>query len=57
MPGYPLTPLLFILFTLWIVGMVIYREPTVAIAGLATLATGGLLYWALDRPVLHQDGE
>lgn len=57
MPGYPLTPLLFILFTLWIVGMVIYREPNVAIAGLGTLAAGGALYWVLDRSPSHNDAE
>lgn len=57
MPGYPLTPLLFILFTLWIVGMVIYREPNVAIAGLGTLAAGGALYWLLDRSPSHNDAE
>ena len=48
-PGYPLTPLLFIAFTLWIVGMVVYQTPAVAVAGLGTMAVGTAVYWLLDR--------
>jgi APA family basic amino acid/polyamine antiporter len=42
--GYPVTPIVFLLFTLWMTIWSIRSEPKAAIAGLATLAVGYILY-------------
>lgn len=43
--GYPITPLLFIAINLWMMGYLIYARPTIAWAGLVTLASGFLFYF------------
>jgi APA family basic amino acid/polyamine antiporter len=42
--GYPVTPILFLAFTLWMTIWSIQSEPSAALAGLATLACGFILY-------------
>jgi APA family basic amino acid/polyamine antiporter len=44
MPGYPVLPVLFLCCLTGIAGRVFYLEPTLAIAGIAVLATGWPLY-------------
>jgi APA family basic amino acid/polyamine antiporter len=46
-PGYPLTPLLFITLIIWMSWNVIGERPMEAIAALATIVIGGGLYAAL----------
>lgn len=47
--GYPATPLLFLLLTTWMIGHAFWQRPVESLAGLATLAVGGLLYFAGRR--------
>lgn len=47
MPGYPITPLIFLLLMAWVVGVAVYLKPLVALTGLLTLASGWLLYLPL----------
>jgi len=42
--GYPLTPILFIALSCWMVIFSISAAPIAALAGLATIASGGVLY-------------
>ena len=42
--GYPLTPLIFLAFTLWMTIWSIREEPAASLAGLATLVVGYILY-------------
>jgi APA family basic amino acid/polyamine antiporter len=42
--GYPLTPLVFLAFTLWMTIWSIREEPQASLAGLATLVVGYVLY-------------
>jgi len=42
--GYPVTPILFLAFTLWMTIWSIRSEPKAALAGVATLAVGYVLY-------------
>lgn len=42
--GYPLTPLFFVVASLWTLGFVLAERPAASLAGLATLALGALLY-------------
>jgi APA family basic amino acid/polyamine antiporter len=42
--GYPLTPLVFIGGNLWVVGYTLLSRPVVCLAGLLTMASGGLLF-------------
>lgn len=43
--GYPVTPIIFLLFTAWMTVWSIYSQPRSAVAGLGTLAGGYLIYW------------
>jgi APA family basic amino acid/polyamine antiporter len=47
--GYPLTPLFFILLTLWIAGFSLHARPVLSLAGLAALASGLVLYLFFSR--------
>lgn len=47
--GYPLTPLLFILLSLWMVGYALFLRPVTALSGLSALASGLLLYRLFAR--------
>lgn len=42
--GYPLTPLLFLAFSLWLLSYGLYQKPVESALGLATLAVGGVAY-------------
>ena len=42
--GYPITPLIFLLFTLWMTIWSIREEPTATLAGIGTLIIGYILY-------------
>ncbi len=53
--GYPVTPLLYILGNLWIIGYSVASRPAVCLTGLITLAVGLGVYWFFregkqDRP-------
>jgi len=43
--GYPVTPVIFLIFNLWITVFVIYSRPLESLLGLATIAVGGVLYF------------
>lgn len=47
--GYPLTPLIFIGISVWILAFVLTSQPSVAIAGLATIALGVPVYLRASR--------
>jgi APA family basic amino acid/polyamine antiporter len=47
--GYPVTPIVFLAFTLWMTIWSIQTEPNGALAGLATLAVGFVLYLVRAR--------
>ncbi len=49
--GYPITPLLFLVATLWILVFQVRSHPMESLLGLITLAIGWLL-WNLERPRL-----
>lgn len=42
--GYPVTPIVFLIFTMWMTVWSIREEPKATLAGLATLAIGYILY-------------
>ena len=42
--GYPVTPLLFLIFTIWMTAWSIQTEPVATLAGLATLLVGYIIY-------------
>ncbi|MBI4681993.1 MAG: amino acid permease [Nitrospirae bacterium] len=42
--GYPLTPLVFLVFTIWMTVWSIHSQPISTIAGLGTLASGYIIY-------------
>jgi APA family basic amino acid/polyamine antiporter len=55
-PGYPLTPLAFVAASAWIVVHALLSRPASALAGLATLATGALVYvWVSRRSLSRRD--
>jgi len=43
--GYPITPIIFMMVTGWMMFFVIKNEPQITIAGIATLAAGLILYF------------
>lgn len=47
--GYPVTPLLFIALSLWMVVYTLIERPEAALPGLGTLAAGGVAYLFLGR--------
>ncbi len=46
--GYPVTPLLFVLLMLWMMGHAVAQRPAVALAGAVTVGLGFALWWLLD---------
>ena len=42
--GYPVTPIIFLIFTIWMTAWSIQSEPVATLAGLATLLLGYILY-------------
>jgi APA family basic amino acid/polyamine antiporter len=42
--GYPVTPIVFLIFTIWMTAWSIQTEPKATLAGLATLVVGYILY-------------
>jgi APA family basic amino acid/polyamine antiporter len=53
--GYPVTPLLFILLSLWMIIHALVQRPVVALAGAATLIAGAVLYWLVGRSQLPEE--
>jgi APA family basic amino acid/polyamine antiporter len=47
--GWPVTPVLFLALSTWMVALAIVERPIVALFGFATLAAGGLVYALRDR--------
>jgi basic amino acid/polyamine antiporter, APA family len=47
--GYPITPIVFLIFTLWMTIWSIREEPKATLAGIATLAVGLVLYLVRAR--------
>ncbi len=47
--GYPVTPIVFVLLMLWMMGHAVVERPTVALAGGVTIAAGFLLWLLLER--------
>ena len=43
--GYPVTPVIFILLSLWMIVFTLINNPMVALAGGGTILSGALLYW------------
>ncbi len=43
--GYPVTPLIFLVFTVWMTIWSIQSQPLAALAGVGTLAIGYVVYW------------
>ncbi|MPL92742.1 Serine/threonine exchanger SteT [bioreactor metagenome] len=43
--GYPVTPIIFLIFNLWITVFVIYSRPLESLLGLGTIAVGAILYF------------
>ena len=50
--GYPFTPVLFLVFTVWMTVWSIREQPAATLSGLATLAVGYGLYLARARKAL-----
>ncbi|HDZ62679.1 MAG TPA: amino acid permease, partial [Nitrospirae bacterium] len=49
--GYPVTPAVFLLFTIWMTVWSIKSQPVSALAGLGTMAAGYVIYWIQSRRV------
>jgi basic amino acid/polyamine antiporter, APA family len=45
-PGYPFTPLFYVLVTLLLAGMAGWREPLQLLAAVVTIASGSVVYYA-----------
>lgn len=45
--GYPFTPALFIILSLWMAGHILWQQPLVGLAGLGTIILGSVLYFAV----------
>jgi APA family basic amino acid/polyamine antiporter len=50
MPGYPVTPLLFVALMLWMVVQGLRERPLASLAGLATIALGWIIYLVARSP-------
>jgi len=48
-PLYPVTPLIFIVATLWMIGYVTWSDPSVILYSLATVGAGLVLYLVISR--------
>lgn len=54
--GYPVTPIIFIILSLWMIIFTIIQNPMVALAGGGTILSGAILYWiAKPRKVRKND--
>ena len=51
--GYPVTPLIFLVFTLWMTVWSIQSNPMAALSGLGTLVSGYLVYRVQKRRILR----
>jgi basic amino acid/polyamine antiporter, APA family len=49
MPGYPVTPLVFVLLMGWVVAVSIYQKPFISLIGVGTLVSGFILYLVAMR--------
>lgn len=49
--GYPVTPLVYTALSVWTLGTLLRERPFESLAGLGTLAVGGLVWWAARRGV------
>ena len=47
--GYPVTPVVFIMFALWMTVWSITSQPVSTLTGMGTLAVGYIVYWLLNR--------
>ncbi len=47
--GYPVTPFIFLVFTLWMTVWSIHSQPVSALAGMGTLVSGYIIYLMLDK--------
>ncbi|MBO0933091.1 APC family permease [Fibrella aquatilis] len=56
-PGYPILPLLFIIFCGLLVILTLLNQPAQAITGLALIATGLPIYWLWNRAGRQQEAE
>ncbi len=45
LPGYPLTPVIFIILNLWMLIYLIFERPVESLIGMFTVMTGGILYY------------
>ncbi|MBQ9396381.1 MAG: amino acid permease, partial [Proteobacteria bacterium] len=55
--GYPVTPIIFILLSLWMVVFTFIQNPMIALAGAGTILSGAILYWiAKPRKVRKNEG-
>ena len=45
-PGYPVTPIFYVLVTLLLAGMAGSREPLQLVAAIITIASGSVVYYA-----------
>ncbi len=55
--GYPVTPIIFIILSLWMIVFTLINNPMVALAGGGTILSGALLYWiAKPRKVRKNEG-
>jgi APA family basic amino acid/polyamine antiporter len=54
-PGYPVTPAVFIVITLAISGFLVARQPREAMLGLLTVASGLPMYWLRPRRPLSSN--
>jgi APA family basic amino acid/polyamine antiporter len=48
--GYPVTPIIFLIVTAWMMGYLLIERPVEAFAGLATLVAGLAVYFASPKP-------
>ncbi len=47
--GYPITPIVFLIFTIWMTVWSVKSQPISTLAGLGTLAAGYFIYWLQRR--------
>ncbi len=48
-PGYPVTPLVYLCVAAWVLWHVLKERPTESLAGLGTLLVGAAVYWKAQR--------
>jgi len=55
--GYPVTPVIFIIFAVWMTVWSIKSQPISTITGLATIAVGYMVYFVLNRKKIKLQGK